>query len=142
MLFGVLPEVVDGFNLLKLLTLYLTLHFLILLEEGLECGVVEASLLVGKHGERLQALCCTCHKGLLHLSIGHIKSEGVSLVLDKLVDDILVPHLVADLVLHGIAEVLSGTHLVHFRGLVHHFLEILNGKTFSVDFTHLLLAVV
>ena len=79
---------------------------------------------------------------MLHFSIGHIKSEGVGLVLDELVDDILVPHLVAYLVLHGITEVLSGTHLVHFGGLVHHFLEILNGETFSVDFTHLLLAVV
>ena len=112
------------------------LHFLGLLEETLEGGVVEATVLPHKHRNVLETLGRSFAKGLFHLFVGDDKAELVALVLDEFKRNKLIPHLVAHLLRLFVGEAATAAELLHFGGFVDHLVEFLLRKALAVDLTH------
>ena len=137
LLLGVGPKAVDGGDLLSHRGIDLfALHFLGLLEEPLEGGVVEATVLPHEHRNVLETLGRSFAKGLFHLFVGDDKAELVALVLDEFKRNKLIPHLVAHLLRLFVGEAATAAEFLYFGGFVDHLVEFLLRKALAVDLTH------
>ncbi|EJX07225.1 hypothetical protein EVA_04664 [gut metagenome] len=102
MFLGEVPHLLDHLDLfycLRILSLLcLTDSLRVLLQEVLKLSEVEASRLrIAKDASNhLKAASLTQAQSLLHLSVGYIKAELFAFVLNHLVTDKLLPHLLTD----------------------------------------------
>ena len=121
LLVGVSPELLDRVDLLgSFRRQVLPLHALDLLEESLQCRVIEASGLAHEHRQVLEGLRTTLSERFLHIFFRNLDAELVTLVLYEFVLHIVVPDLVAHHVSLFVGKRTAVAKLHHFRSFVHH----------------------
>ena len=121
LLVGVSPELLDRVDLLgSFRRQVLPLHALDLLEESLQCRVIEASGLAHEHRQVLEGLRTTLSERFLHIFFRNLDAELVTLVLHEFVLHIVVPDLVAHHVCLFVSERTAVAKLHHLRSFVHH----------------------
>ena len=139
--FGKEPHAVnaiDGFQLCGIHGGGLGGHLLVLLQEVLQGGYVEAAGLVAEElADDAKRLGRSFAQGVLHFGVGHLQAEFVGFVFEDFLLYVHVPHLVAELIHLGRVELAPVLELHDFGIFVHHVLVLLYGEFFAIYFADL-----